>query len=424
MNKRQRKKITKKQVREARTLGQAREMGIGGQAAKYATPNPRDEELRKIGYDDARAGENPRSFSTIYNIGYKEGLKSKQDASGKIVTEENIMNIKKIIKEELQNFLTETEASKCKQMLDNGEISPDQYKACVDQYEKDYGEVEDTGAKPIGESKMNIKKIINEEVRKYLNEAKARKDFGQKFPLKLSDVTPKVAQVVATTGLEDEQEDDDKIVVDAKPDGVASVADLKPSQSSMNIEKGLAFVIQMLHPKGKLDAGGDLEAFITTDKYIMDGHHRWVATAMVDPSLSVGGYEVQFPAQQLIAILNAMTKGRYGVMKGNDATGGFDQFKPEPIKKQLIEYWKNGVWKNLKAKDVQAVIQQWTGKKGEEAIDAAVAKMVNNLSSITMSVPSWAPAREDMPIVDKKNVPDAVKALGTGEIDWAQPPAD
>jgi len=416
MNKRQRKKITKKQVREARTLGQAREMGIGGQAAKYATPNPRDEELRKIGYDDARAGENPRSFSTIYNIGYKEGLKSKQDASGKIVTEENIMNIKKIIKEELQNFLTETEASKCKQMLDNGEISPDQYKACVDQYEKDYGEVEDTGARAIGESKMNIKKIINEEVRKYLTEWDA-----SRFPLKLSAVKPDVAKVVATSGLKDKKEDDDKIVVDAKPDGVASVADLKPSQSSMNIEKGLAFVIQMLHPKGKLDAGGDLGAFITKDKYIMDGHHRWIATAMVDPSLSVGGYEVEFPAQQLIAILNAMTKGRYGVEKGKDADGDFEQFKTEPIKKQLIQYWKNGVWDNLKADDVQAVIQQWTGKKGEEAIDAAVAKMVNNLSGITMSVPSWAPERPDMPVIDKPNVDDAVKALETGEVDWAKP---
>jgi hypothetical protein len=425
MNKRQRKKITKKQVREARTLGQAREMGIGGQAAKYATPNPRDEELRKIGYDDARAGKEARSFATMYDIGYKEGLKSKKEKpmSKYDFFKENKMNIKKIIKEELQNFLNETEASKCKQMLDNGEISPDQYKACVDQYEKDYGEVEDTGARPIGESKMNIKKIINEEVRKYLNEAKVRKDFGQKFPLKLSDVTPKVAQVVATSGLKDKKEEDDKISVDAKPEGVASVTDLKPSQSSMNIEKGLAFVIQMLHPKGKLDAGGNLGAFITKDKYIMDGHHRWIATAMVDPSLSVGGYEVEFPAQQLIAILNAMTKGRYGVEKGKDAKGGFEQFKTEPIKKQLIQYWKNGVWDNLKADDVQAVIQQWTGKKGEEAIDAAVAKMVNNLSGITMSVPSWAPERPDMPVIDKPNVDDAVKALETGEIDWAQPPA-
>ena len=61
------------------------------------------------------------------------------------------MDIKQIIKEELQNYLNETEASKCKQMLDNGDISPDQYKACVDHYEKDYGEVEDTGARAMDE---------------------------------------------------------------------------------------------------------------------------------------------------------------------------------------------------------------------------------------------------------------------------------
>ena len=266
---------------------------------------------------------------------------------------------------------------------------------------------------------MDIKKIINEEIRKYLNEWDA-----SRFPLKLSAVNPKKAQVVATSGLKDKKEEDDKIDVTPKPEGVAPVQKLKPSQSSMNIKKALAFAIQMLHPQGKLEAGGNLGAFITKDNYIMDGHHRWIATAMVDPSLSVGGYEVDFPAPQLVAVLNAMTKGRYGEMSGKPASGGFDQFKPEPIKKQLIQYWKNGVWGNLKAEDVQDIIQQWTDKQGEEAIDAAVAKMVNNLSGLTMSVPSWAPERPDMPIVDKENVPDAVKALQTGEIDWAEPTVD
>jgi len=69
--------------------------------------------------------------------------------------------------EELQNYLNETEASKCKQMLDNGEISTDQYKACVDQYEKDYGEVEDTGARAMYENRLA--RIIHEETQKYLN---------------------------------------------------------------------------------------------------------------------------------------------------------------------------------------------------------------------------------------------------------------
>ena len=44
--------------------------------------------------------------------------------------------------------------------------------------------------------------------------------------------------------------------------------------------------------------------FYSKDGFIMDGHHRWVATAMVNPAAQVGGYLVAYPGAQLIAILN------------------------------------------------------------------------------------------------------------------------
>ena len=68
----------------------------------------------------------------------------------------NKTKLRKIIKEEIQKYLTEGHASQCKQMLDDGEISPDQYQACVDHFEKDYGEVEDTGARPMAEAEKWI----------------------------------------------------------------------------------------------------------------------------------------------------------------------------------------------------------------------------------------------------------------------------
>ena len=250
-----------------------------------------------------------------------------------------------------------------------------------------------------------------------------------RLPFKLSDVNSNAAKIVATSGLEDHDTEDDKISVVEKPAGIAAVSDLKPSQSSMNIKKAMGMVIGMLDPTNdKINPGGDLDAFITKDKYIMDGHHRWIATAMIDPSLSVGGYEVAFPAQQLIAILNTMTKGRYGIEQGNPATGGFKEFSNDKIKKQLAEYWHNGIPERAKSEDVQTIIQNWTGVEGEGAIDAAVAKMVSNLSNVTMSVPEWAPDREDMPVIDDDKFPgaidDAVQALQQGEVDWNDPPAD
>jgi len=294
-------------------------------------------------------------------------------------------------------------------------MARNEHKKVLQQLSEAYGRVYKEGA--LG-SALAGKKLGGEE---------QEDGSGGRLPMKLSDVNPDVAKAVATGGLKDGDTSDDQIDVDHKPQGIAPVAELKPSQSSMNIEKALGMVIGMLDPNSNLNAGGDLGAFITKDGYIMDGHHRWVATAMVDPSQSVGGYQVDFPAQQLIGILNAMTKGRYGVGQGNPATGSFKEFAPESIKEQLTEYWQNGIGGKFPtaAEKVQEIIQNWTGVQGDAAVDAAVGKMVNNLKGINMTVPDWAPARPDMPVIDgDANVTDAASALERGEVDHAEPHAD
>jgi hypothetical protein len=271
------------------------------------------------------------------------------------------------------------------------------------------------------------RKLIKEVVKRVIKEFDSTR-----LPLKLSDVDPEVAKKVTTTGQKDGNPKDDVIGVDAKPTGVAPVQKLFPSQSSMNIGKAMTFALHMMdHPAGKMDPGGDLGAFISKDGFIMDGHHRWISTAMVDPSKPVGGFLVQFPGEQLVAILNAMTKGRFGHMDGKKASGGFDQFKEAPIRKQLNAMVQGGInkqtvdtfkgWQAMTPEDVLAGLEGFTGKKGQDAVEAAVTKMVTNLGGITMSTPSWAPERPDMPVIDEPDVPAAVKALGQGEIDWKEP---
>ena len=195
------------------------------------------------------------------------------------------------------------------------------------------------------------KKLITEVVKRVIKEFDSTR-----LPLKLSDVDPEVAKKVTTTGQKDGNPKDDVIGVDAKPTGVAPVQKLFPSQSSMNIGKAMTFVLHMIdHPAGKMDPGGDLGAFISKDGFIMDGHHRWIATAMVDPSKPVGGFLVQFPGEQLVAILNAMTKGRFGEMEGKPASGGFKQFKEAPIRKQLSAMVQAGI----SAKTVPDTFKGW-----------------------------------------------------------------
>ena len=107
-------------------------------------------------------------------------------------------------------------------------------------------------------------------------------------------------------------------------------------------------------------------------------------------------------------------------MKGKPASGGFEQFQEAPIRQKLEEFLKEGKWGNS-PETVQAIIEKWTGQQGPAAVDAAVQKLVKNLSGLNLTTPSWAPERPDMPIIDKPNIPDAVTSLKTGIVDVNPP---
>ena len=209
--------------------------------------------------------------------------------------------------------------------------------------------------------------------------------------------------------------------------GSRPVGKLKPSQGSMNIDKALGMVIAMLDPDNKFSAGGDLGAFISKDGYIMDGHHRWIATSMIDPSLQMGGIIVDFPAKELVAVLNSITKGLLGILKGKKATGDFKQFQPGPLKEKLKELAAEGNKFNS-AEKVVAVLEKFTGEKGDAAVEAAANKFSQNLSKITVAPPEWAMDRSDMPVIDPDIKPNAIKlavmAMESGAVDVNPPYGD
>ena len=198
----------------------------------------------------------------------------------------------------------------------------------------------------------------------------------------------------------------------------------------MNIGKALGMALAMIMGKegGGIPIGGNLGAFISNDNFIMDGHHRWIATAMVDPSQPVGGMQVGFPGENLVAILNAMTAGQFGVTKGKAGSGGFDQFEEGPIRKQLLDYVKAGTPGEFgKGPDwVANAIQKFTDKSVEEGgVDAAVEKILSNLSAIkplAANLLDNAPEREDMPVIDgDNNVAAAINTLEKGHVDVNPP---
>ena len=263
-----------------------------------------------------------------------------------------------------------------------------------------------------------------ENFRRFLKEeASPAKISPDDFPMKLSDVgklyTPQQAKRIASTGLKDGSEDDDKIPAS---ETTAAVRELLPSQSSMNIGKAVAFAIAaILHNKPFPNGpGGDLGAIITKDNRIMDGHHRWIASGMVDPTSSVGGYEVEFPAEQLIGILNLLTLHFTKSDKGKPGGGSFDDFNEQGIYAKLKKYATEGVWSaGDDPKAVQQALEAWTEQKGEAAIVAAAKRMAQNVGELTTQVPSGFPQREDMPIISagKGHLDLAIKLLNSGLID-------
>jgi len=259
-------------------------------------------------------------------------------------------------------------------------------------------------------------------------DADPKKVDSERFPLELSAAAAKAgeeAEKLVTGGDDDGASGDDEVQAQA---GSLPCKDLKPSQSSMNIEKACAFAIAAIlkvkpFPTGP---GGDLGAIITSDNHIMDGHHRWIASGMVDPSAEVGGFIVEFPAKQMIAALNMITV-KLGITQGKPGSGGFDQFNEAGISKVLKKFASEGVWSTGgdPAKVVEAC-EQFTGATGDAAVEAAAKKMAENVSQLTLSVPAGFPARPDMPVISKGkgHLKDAIALLQSGQVDLNEPYAE
>lgn len=265
---------------------------------------------------------------------------------------------------------------------------------------------------------------LRELVKEILNEKANPSNVDPKrFPLELSSAASKAgeeAEKLVKGGAEDGDPSDDIVGASA---GSMAVKNLKPSQSSMNIEKACQFAIcAILKVKPFAGGpGGDLGAIITSDNHIMDGHHRWIATGMVDPSASVGGFIVEFPAKQMIAALNMITVS-LGITSGKPGSGGFDQFNEAGIKKVLEKLVAEGFW-GASAEQCLKACEEFSGESGENAVAAAAKKMGDNVSQLTLSVPAGFPERPDMPVISKGagHLAQAIDLLRSGSVDLNEP---
>ena len=229
----------------------------------------------------------------------------------------------------------------------------------------------------------------------------------------LDGVDPAMAKLITQSGLGDGDVSDDKVSVSKASFPASS---LSPSQTTMVLEKALGMAIGML-ASGKI--GGDLGALISKDGHILDGHHRWAATIIASGKKGhVGGYAAALPGSELLKVLNLVSKGSFGVRNGKPGKGSIAQFTPANVRKLLETLLEKGVSGEypLSPEKIKAILVKNFG-----SVEAGVQEMSDNVKYMKKDVPSWAPDRAQMPVIEPEQVPEAAALLSKGEVDWNFP---
>lgn len=180
---------------------------------------------------------------------------------------------------------------------------------------------------------------------------------------------------------------------------------LKPSQDAVYLGKALGMAI------GGVE-GGSLDAIISQDNRILDGHHRWAATIFNNPKARVGGVQAQLKIGDLIPVLrqagDALGNNRGLPPKGGDVN----------IFKATLQDVRDAVYdgKHMNPQFYnreQAV--EWFERTGEK-------KIQNSLNILQrVGPPAGAPPRAEMPRVTPDQVKNVANKLAGGAIDVRKP---
>lgn len=242
---------------------------------------------------------------------------------------------------------------------------------------------------------------------------KAEVDFGEadfEKAQKMDGVDPSVAKYLVRSGLDDGSRRDDVVAV--RP-ASAAAGKLKPSQQTMVLEKSLGMAMAML--LGKMPLGGNLGAIISKDGHILDGHHRWAASIMAGgPGVSVGGFAADLNGKDLLKVLNIVSKGMFGVRNGKAGKGSISTFKSGNAVKVLQDMVENGT-EFLSADQVKEALEKFG------SVEQGIAQVAANTDKVSKAVPSWAPDRKQMPVIEPDQVPAAAKTLNKGLVNWNTP---
>ena len=270
-------------------------------------------------------------------------------------------------------------------------------------------------------------------LKSFLSEANIKTNVGTVdsdiYASQLSKVDPAAAKAAVNAGQRDnDPKDDSEIGSQIKTGYSTPVSKLFPAQTEVIPEKAVGIALGMLN-SGKV--GGNLGAIISGDNHIMDGHHRWTATTLVDPNASVEGIKINVPGDALVGILNVYTKGALGRNQGNPGKGNVNAFTPAKISSVLDDLIEKGTKigtvddsggyseKQVSGEEVKAILGKMKGANGDP--EKGKELMAANAAKLNKRIPDWAPPRVDMPVINSDELNGLISKLKSGNFDIVEP---
>lgn len=124
-------------------------------------------------------------------------------------------------------------------------------------------------------------------------------------------ISGKEAKKFLEAGLQknDGDRDDDKVKVKATKE---RIGDLKPIQKQIYADKSVGFYTFGPIKSTRQFLSNKSFFIISSDLYIIDGHHRWLAGVLLDPDMTVNCLKIDIPKAELVKLLLA-----YGDAIGN-----------------------------------------------------------------------------------------------------------
>ena len=166
----------------------------------------------------------------------------------------------------------------------------------------------------------------------------------------------------------------------------------------------------------------NLNAIISSDNHILDGHHRWAATMFSKPEAQVQGKLSNLPIDELITVLRGAGVAYGNPFRGKESESDINIYKADASNiAQQIDILNQG------NKFIQpGAAQQFVDTLGGLEV---LGQRLQNIQAKTP--PPGAPPRQKMPVIDaggpvsgKNEVEDVSQKLNKGYIDVHAPYAE